>query len=230
VTKRLPSLPEIASSIEQIGLELVTCSQDCSGVRRDQSAGCLPRCLVFERANRPGDRGSAIVGINPGRASREEEAFYRARAGAYESVVAWFATLGVKHPYYTRLRRLADQCGLSGPILWTELAKCENEPALKGLLPLSTLRECTGRFLNRELALLPPHWPVLAVGAEAFKALAYLYPKRTVIGVPHPTGAYGHFPRLFSEGTLLAHVQQQANEALRSQRPQVLWLQSSGAA
>ena len=30
-----------------------------------------------------------------------------------------------------------------------------------------------------------------SVGREAFTALAYMYPDRTVIGVPHPTGAYG---------------------------------------
>lgn len=40
---------------------------------------------------------------------------------------------------------------------------------------------------------------MLAIGREAHRTLAYLYPTRVVIGVPHSTGAHGQFPKLFQK-------------------------------
>jgi hypothetical protein len=42
-------------------------------------------------------------------------------------------------------------------------------------------------------------WPIFGVGGEAYKAIAYRFPERTVIGVPHPTGSHGHFAALFAQ-------------------------------
>jgi hypothetical protein len=182
-------------AIAQIGAAMVACSSPCAGIHRDQTIGSLPRCLVLEE--REGGTGCAIVGINPGRASARERAYYLEHGCSYESVVSfWRDVNGFRHPYYTRLRKLVDALGLSSSILWTELAKCENAPDRAGLPPLQTLRTCTGLYLAREILVLPPSWPLVSVGGEAFKACAYLYPRRAVIGVPHPSGSRGHFARL----------------------------------
>jgi Uracil DNA glycosylase superfamily len=212
--------------IEALGAELVGCSSPCAGITRDQATGILPRCLVLETDGRDASRGCAVVGINPGRASDRERASYRQAHGTYAAIVEWFDVVGFTHRYYTSLRRVVTQLGLSGPILWTELAKCENAPGRAGLPPLDTLRRCTGLYLRRELAAIPPSWPLIAVGSEAFKALAYLHTERTVLGLPHPTGSYGHFARLSSDGRLRPSVVAAAGVALSFASGTLLWVES----
>src|SRR5688572_2709263 len=159
--------------INTLGGELCRCGQICAGVHRDQHAGVLPRCLILERQQAKG-KGCLVVGINPGRSPRVEREHYIHTGASYESGKQyWLGHVG-KIPYYTRLRRFIDQIGLHGPIVWSDLAKCENAPSSKGLLPLQTLRQCAGRFLHREISLLRPSWPLIGVGTEAYKALGYL--------------------------------------------------------
>jgi hypothetical protein len=195
----------------------------CEGIYRDQSAGVLPRCLILERRDEHG-RGCLVTGINPGRSSDAEPAYYHRHGTSYDAVVAYWheRVRGIR--YYARLRRLVDQIGLSGPILWSDLAKCENAPSVDGLIPLETLRRCNGRFLHRELAVLPAEWPILGVDLEAYKALAYMVPDRTVLGVPHPTGSRGQFVRLFRDELLVPEVAAEARAALASSEPVILWL------
>jgi len=110
----------LQDAVAEIGRAMVACSSRCAVIYREQMVGSLPRCLVLEE--RDASVGCAIVGINPGRASRVERSYYMEQGCTYESVVAfWRQTNGFRHPYYTRLRKLADQLGLSGSILWTEL-------------------------------------------------------------------------------------------------------------
>jgi hypothetical protein len=218
-------MDQLKAKIQNIGNELVGCQDTCAGIQRDQQRGSLPRCLVLELAGRNGNRGCAAIGINPGRAKEPEEAFYRRKGPTYEAVLEYWNLKITQLPYYARFRSLLDQVGLTGPVLWTELAKCQNPPGTSVLPPLATLRTCTGRFLSRELAVLPAGWPLVAIGGEAFKALAYLYPKRTVIGVPHPTGSYGHFPRLMPGGTVLPNVKNQVQVVLEKPAGELLWLE-----
>jgi hypothetical protein len=90
---------------------------------------------------------------------------------------------------------------LDGPILWTELVKCENKT--KGILPpLQTFRKCINIFLNEELEAVPEAWPLLAVGRETYKALAYIYSSKTIIGIPHPTSSRGHFQEMIKGNSL----------------------------
>jgi hypothetical protein len=182
--------------IQEVGRDLVACRRACGGVVCRLDTGQLPRCLFLETEHRSGARGAAIVGLNPGRSSHDERNYYLAHGCTYDATVSWFQKHGPSHPYYRHLRKLADALGLTGPILWTELAKCESAPGVKGP-PLQTFRNCTRAFLQRELEVVPDEWPLLGVGAEAYKALAYRFPNRTVLGVPHPTGSRGHFHALF---------------------------------
>ncbi|MBU2574080.1 MAG: hypothetical protein KKH28_08405 [Elusimicrobia bacterium] len=185
-------MKDLETAIDRIGQKMVVCNQKCKGM----SCGVLPRCLILESAGRSGKGGCVMVGINPGHARAAEIAYYKKEGAKYETTVQYWHDAITPHPYYERLRKLTKAFGLNGPILWTELAKCENAAGIK-FPPLKALRACTGRFLTEELKAIPLEWPLFGIGCEAYKALAYLYPARTVIGVPHPTGAYGkQFSRL----------------------------------
>lgn len=224
-------IESLARKLEELGQGLVKCARGCPGIVCDRTSGRIPRCLYFETDCRLGGRGVAVVGLNPGRSSPEEQQYYLARNCTYGSVVAWFRESGRKqglnHPYYRHLRKLVDELGLTGPILWTELAKCENATETAGLPPLQTFRTCTGAFLQRELEMLPHDWPLFGVGAEAYKGLAYRFPNHTVIGVPHPTGSRGQFPALSENGRLREAVAAEARGVLAGSG-RALWLTHGG--
>jgi hypothetical protein len=223
----------LRKAITEIGEELVKCEERCAGVANDVRAGILPRCLILDRSEESG-RGCIVVGINPGRSEQpgqsksDERAFYRENGASYESVVAFWSKNVGRIQYYVKLRQFVDAVGLSGPIVWSDLAKCENAPGHKGLIPMQTLRTCVGRYLKRELLAIPPDWPAIGVGKEAYKALAYLEPDRTVIGIPHPTGSRGLFPSLFEAGKLCHHVASLVKSALKSESPIAVWVSANG--
>lgn len=185
-----------------------------------QRKGILPRCLFVEDAENP-HRGCVIVGINPGTASMQEMDFYLQNGPTYLSVVNYW-----KHkypPYYKLLRDFIRNANLIGPILWTELVKCQSDKA-EPSPSLQTFRTCVSRFLNDELKLVPPDWPLIAVGRESYKALAYIYPKRIVIGVPHPTSSRGQFAALVQERKSKAKNNFKLDELWQHDEGLVKWL------
>lgn len=211
----------LEDQIRLIGQGLVCCGASCEGIERDPGAGILPRGLILEHRD-PEGRGVLVAGVNPGRSTVAERAFYLSQGGSYQAVEQYWQEKIRRSPYYTRLRRLVSALGFSGPILWSDLAKCENAIAAPDLPPIQTLRQCSERFLRAEVAALPPEWPLVGVGAEGFKALAYSYPTRVVIGVPHPADARGWFSGLYTpgqEGRLNEEVAEIARTALESPLP-----------
>jgi len=212
----------LEEAIDGLGAELVQCTDGCAGIWLDQSRGIIPRTLFLERATTPG-RGCVAVGLNPGRSKERERSHYRQGELSYEKLKEYSTKLaGIA--YFARTRSVIDQLGLAGPILWSNLAKCENESGRKGLPPLQTLRHCTRRFLRRELAALPADWVALGIGREAYRALAYLLPERSVIGIPHPTGGYRDFRKMIEGGRLRDEVVRRAGDVLRSVEPSTAWL------
>jgi hypothetical protein len=133
----------------------------------------------------------------------------------------WQAHILHKHPYYWKLRRLADQFGLRGPILWTELVKCESRILGKEKVSLSvvTIREDVNKHLFKEVALMPKDWPLIGVSHTAYEILSYRFPQRLVIGVPHATASYGHFGRLFAGRILKAGYKRKVRVAIKSRQP-----------
>ena len=203
---------------------MVACDYKCADISCEQSNGRLPRCLILESAERPGGSGCVMVGINPGRAKPAEIAYYKKVGATYEAIVQYWQDHIRSLPYYERLRRLTKAFNLNGPILWTELAKCENATSTK-YAPLNALRACTGEFLTDELKAIPLEWPLFGISRETYKALAYLYPDRTVIGVPHPTSSFGkQFSRLLQ---LDLESKEVVYRALSSQG-ELLWLGDVG--
>lgn len=223
----------LQQKIVAIAQTLVQCPLQCPDTLNAPTQGVLPRCLFLEDATGQvsadpefsaafGGLGAVAVGLNPGRSSPTERTFYQASIPpSYNSLVQWYLQKGSQNAYYSKLRKFIRDLGRT-EILWTELAKCENQP--KGLNPgVPTLRHCTGLYLRRELAAVDDSWLLFGIGQEAWRALAYLYPDRAVIGIPHPTGSFGHFTSIVNNyGCLLPGHQAAVQTAI--QNKEALWL------
>lgn len=111
------------------------------------------------------------------------------------------------------MRAAVTTMGFVGPILWTELVKCESgdkvvvpgkeDPVPFGLVKFreTTVRTCRDKHLRAELALCPPEWPIVAAGLEVGDYLQEtrneLAGPRALVAVPHPTGNRGLFFQIF---------------------------------
>lgn len=190
--------PEIRDVICSIGEKLTV---DNSYSKYDDlecnlSEGVIPRGLIYEEDNRNTNTvGCVMVGLNPGKATKEERDFFKLETLSYERFLLYWKENVFQHPYYKRLRKLADELELDGPILWTELVKCQGKE--NGQLSVQTIRDDINKYLFFELESIPASWPLFGVGNQAFEILSYRFPDRLVLGIPHPTGSYGLFPKLF---------------------------------
>lgn len=182
------SKPSISKLIRQIGEKMVSCPQGCEGASASFN-GTPPRCLYLEEDLDTED-GVIVVGLNPGKAKKSELEFYNNHGLTYASTCDYLrdGIAGIK--YYARVKALLKRIGLTGSILWTEVAKCELLITSRDVT-LDMQRNCTRLYLSRELVACP-RWPVVATGRVAFKAVSLLAADRPVIGVPHPTGARGN--------------------------------------
>ena len=195
-----------ADLINSIGEELARCSKKCKGIANRPDEGIIPRCLIVE--NEP--IAVVIAGINPGKCNRKEREYYLGRQGYTTIKDHWDVRIkGLK--YYAALRKLSKELGYGDGILWTELVKCENDRN-DVAPPLQTFRVCIKNYLERELKAVP-EVPIMAVGNKVFEALSYRFPDRFIIGVPHPTGSYGHFSKLFENGRLKEKYVKAAKES-----------------
>lgn len=222
-------MQDLLRKIAQIGEQLVKCDCVCEGTKPDRSSGVLPRCLFLQLNGSTPRNGCAIIGINPGTTDEKEKTHYIKNRGTYTSIRQYFIEEIVdKKQYYIRLRKLANAMGYGNAVLWTELAKCENVPDYKGRpLPLQTFRKCSSLYLSQELKHVPKDWPLVGVGHEAYKALAYLHPKRSVLGVPHPTGARGNqWHGLFDGDALKPEILKSAKAAISDKT--AVWLGRRG--
>lgn len=180
--------------------------------------------------------GAVVIGMNPSHSNGSERTYLKQQhkkhgARYLATVHYWKQHHATKHKYYSRTRELVRAAGLCGPILWTELAKCENRHGVKNPLPRQTYRVCVANFLLSEVSCVPSDWPVFALGKDAYNAACFLLTDRRVVGVPHPTGSYGHFHKLFARSSRKA-VQLQTKPrvavqgVLSSRPPQADWLQA----
>jgi len=213
---------DLETSVRHLQVEIARCQRACDGVEWRSARGHLPRGLWLDIEDGEGDGNVIIVGQNPGQPSREESEIYttRASSSAEDQVTAMneFVASEVlpRHRYYKLMRNAARELGFKGRVLWTDLAKCS--AADNGKLPVhehqQTYSRCMNAWLRTELARFPP-WPVLAAGRATLDALWPLLPERLLIGVPHPTGSYGGFDRLFLKNKLAPQAQAAWEEARR---------------
>jgi hypothetical protein len=222
------SMTTLQTGFDRLGNELVNCSDGCADILCNQRKGILPRCMILEILNRDAKgRGCLAVGLNPGPSKDKERSFYRKNGILYSTVKDYWLENNRKIPYYSKSRCIIDAIGLNGPIIWSDLAKCENKLSVTNKPPrLQTLRHCTQRFLLQEIKLTPSDWPVLGFGWEAYRALVYLVFERAVIGIPHPTGSHGHFPALFepNNGPMKKRFRRIAIDAIQAKKPEAVWL------
>lgn len=161
----------------------------------DQSKGIIPRGLIFEDEGRDlNATGSVIVGLNPGQSTKDERVYFKKAFDenrlTYQVHVDFWNGKYRNWKYHNRLRSVSDKLGLKGPILWTELVKCESK--IKGRLRVQTVRDDIHKYLLKEISVIPESWPLIGAGEEAYKILSYSFPNRLVVGVPHPTGTFGN--------------------------------------
>jgi hypothetical protein len=204
-------------TIAAIGTEVVACSRNCDGVFSNPPQGIIPRGLLLESRS-PDDAGVVLLGMNPGQGDdRERSAFQADRT--FEATVHFMTEHRLlKHEYYKRLRLLANECGLRGHLLWTELAKCQSAEEVHGSLPLETYRTCASVFLRREVEATPASWAIFAVGRDAYRAAAFMFSERSVVGLAHPTGSYGNWHAMFANGRLKPEVRNAVQRILSERR------------
>ncbi|MFH1824228.1 MAG: uracil-DNA glycosylase family protein [Candidatus Firestonebacteria bacterium] len=193
--------------IEKMGSELVKCDLNCEGVISDPRMGILPRCLFFE--DNKGKNGVIVVGLNPGHSDtdKEQRKYYIKNKCSYESTVKYWEEKN--WGYFKKIREFIEIMNFNGPIIWTELVKCEClEKETFEKIPLQTIRTCIDKFLRKEIKKCPDNYIIIAVGKEAFKFCSLSFPKKFVIGVPHSSGSYSS--RLFTE--LLEDVKNNKNK------------------
>ena len=213
---------DLEISVRHLQVETARCQRACDGVAWQPARGHLPRGLWLDIEAGEGDGHVIIVGQNPGQPLPEEREIYttRASSSAEDLVTAMneFVASEVlrKHPYYKLMRNAARELGFKGRIVWTDLVKCS--AADGGKLPVhehrQTYSRCMNAWLRTELATFPS-WPVLAAGRATLDALWPLLPERLLVGVPHPTGSYGDFARLFMKNKLAPQAQATWEEARR---------------
>ncbi|MCL5733877.1 MAG: hypothetical protein M1334_04495 [Patescibacteria group bacterium] len=183
--------------------------------------GIFPRGLIYEEIKRKG-KGSIIVGLNPGSAKKKEREALK-KSPRYKTFFDYWNTEISAMPYYQKLRMVMDDVGLTGPILWTELAKCESKK--NGKLYAQTVKEDINRHLRKEIEVVPEEWPIIGVGKVAYVILSYLYPERLVIGMPHPTGSYGHFAEIYDsrKEKLRDDIRKKLRSAIKSKKSTALF-------
>ncbi len=202
-------IDKMEQEIYRIGEEMVQCSKRCKGVAEPRD-GVLPRCLYLERDGRDCDeRGVIIVGVNPGwakgpKGDRERNRYIEIQklpSGKWYGAMVSYWEKHVKdsNPYYTDMRNVLEQLNCKGPILWTELVKCQNGENVKNCdIPLQTYRACIKEYLQKEVKHAREYLPIIiAVGREAYKFVAILFPDRKVLGIPHPKSR-GPFVGMFT--------------------------------
>jgi len=211
------------NKIKQLWNELLSCSSSCDGVNKDKSKGIIPRCLFLETDGRNLElEGCVIVGLNPGPSSIFERNNYLEMIK--DNTIENLFKENPKHKYYTSLRKFTKSAELDGVILWTELVKCECSAKNNAEgIPIQTYRFCVEKHLKKEVEALNEDWVILAVGRETHKALSYLYPKKSIIGIPHPTASHGQFAKLFEGDNFKENIKEEIRKA-RSAKGNSVWL------
>jgi len=191
-------LQELKCGIWRLGEDLVKCGRECGGITNCPTERIIPRGLILEYENRAAEGGVIVVGINPKNAPCEAKE-YKSKVISYDVCVKFWNKYRIADPYHKPIREIVDSLGLRGPILWTELVKCENEKGKKGL-QINTIQTCADLFLRKEVDLAE-RWPIVTIGKYPYCYCISEFQDRTIIGLYHPeyplgTKIVGEFRKL----------------------------------
>lgn len=193
------NIEELNIKINKIGQQMVNCPLSCEGIENKKKEGIIPRGLFLETNGRTGDNIIVIVGMNPGRMQKDDKEYkdtlkdvksYKNYAKSFENKVLY------KHPYFKKTREVLGILNFNGPILWTEIVKCQSEE--NGKLPYSTIRKCVHTFLKEEVKLIDDSI-IMALGDKAYNTCLLIFPERKIIGCPHPSGANSGFHKFLND-------------------------------
>ena len=226
---KLPLLKEL---IEPLGANVLACELHCEGITRKPEEGHPSRGLHLEEDEHGRDDGVIVCGLNPGSPQKDELKDYRDRFRqgtlTYAVIQGYWEENLCQHRYLESSRKLVWGLGFRGPILWTNVAKCEREDSERRIsfdTNPQTFRFCADRFLRHEIKACPVNWPIIANGKDAFVAVSYMFPERLIIGIPHPTGAHPNFSRMFlSPGVLRPDIVQRVSSFVATCPQGALWL------
>lgn len=216
------------NKIFELGEQICNCLEHCAGVKRDPTEGDFPRGLYLETENTDDSPGTVICGLNPGSALIKEKEYYLSREKICYLDFAEYWKQKIRNlKYFEQSRKLVQGLERKGPILWTDLVKCENESdkvELSFRYHSATFRRCTQKFLFREIKWAPKSWLIVALGWEAYRALMFMFPERQILGVPHPSGSRGLFSPFFENGCLKIGFRNQILDFFKDNPKGTIWI------
>lgn len=224
----------LSEKIDKIGDYVVQCTRNCPGVCNDPIQGIIPRGLILEIEHRENEKGSVIIGINPGPAlPQEKESYLKAGRLYINSKQLWEGTgskKGIKnYPYYQHLRDFVDKLGRTGIILWSDLVKCESSEKRK-MPPMQTKRICSNLYLSKEINVLPEEFPIFAIGRDAYESLSLMFINRIVIGIPNTSARGNQFNKIFARGEIDSTVKVKLQEVLNGEERRAVWVDAENKA
>ena len=203
----------LKNKIEKIGISMPFCENYdiCRGINFSTEQGVYPRCLHLETEGRDlNEIGCVVIGLNPGTIMdkkngigyKEREHFRNLgfnrdsleleqnRRTVFQEQASYFKSHTKSNVvYYRRINALLSFLEIKGPILWTELVKCECPSSSDGLIK-STVHKCATKYLFKELDAVPNDWIVFALGDEIYRYLL-LRESINLVGLPHPSQMHG---------------------------------------
>lgn len=207
---------EFRADVIERATVLAGCNETCTGTTRVLGDGHMPRCLFVDRGDGDFTRGAVAIGEAPAGVRDDESEFIlsrvlddrrilptdqvrrSARVGEY---IRWVeAEVLAREPYYVMMRAALTAFGHTGPVLWTDVVKCDIDKALPedsrfafgGARSRAVKERCAMTHLRQELALVDPSWPIFgSTGAARFvdrhRDLLGVASDRRVVALPHPS-------------------------------------------
>jgi hypothetical protein len=201
--------------IWKLGTELLECPRQCKGIVNSPKAFIPSRCLFLEPRNAD-SIDCVVIGMNPGKIDEKniETRYYKEDGLEYSTLYDfWYHYRSGRndarykgHKYNIKIRKFLNKIDIipNDSILWTELCVCQSDD---GEPPLHTFRTCISRYLNRELKGIKKNTPLICTGNTVYRAMVFRYPDRTIIGVPHPTGSFGHWDQLIETTSMMEEAE-----------------------
>lgn len=179
---------QLENKINKIGEDMIGDRKwaDFDDIDYAPKKGIIPRGLYLENLGNSNSKGAIIVGLNPGRAKRTKELKCLSKCNNYKKVVECWKEISCNYSgFYMPLRNFIRKVGLRGFILWTNLVPCQNKSRNNKSPSIKTIRYSVNTYLKKQVDLIPKA-PIIAVGRDPFRLLAYMFSDRKVIGITHP--------------------------------------------
>jgi len=217
------------NKIVEIGNELVKCPERCEGIVNSPLDFIPPRCLYLEPKGAT-TIDCVVIGMNPGKIDEKnkETKYYRENCTReldysvlydYRSDRNDAKSKGHTNNRFIRTFLNTTKLIPNDSILWTELCKCQST---EGEPPLQTYRKCMSKYLNHELALVKKDTPLICAGKTVYRAMAFRYTEKAVIGIPLPSSRGNDLRRLINDDKTMENALNFILEAIENKK--AVWI------